>query len=425
MVMKKWVSILFICFISSSLPQINQFHLFDENNSPLDVSNLRSLAIDSVNNIWIGGSFLFKYETGNWITMDTLLELDSVPGFVMDIEIESEGDIWFCKFYHPFYNYHTLYSSNNGWIEYYNAVGTSHIYATKLFVEDSDNLWVTFYNGWPHQLFKDKIGMYSSNSWEIYDREGLYYAGDLVVEDDTIYVITVLGLYKGDGISWILHNPDDWLPMRIWRYNKKMFVGGEKLSSFNGNEYIPINEINVFLEANLTQVSSINFDKDSILWVGTKAGHILRVQDSLEVVTQYEGNGILEIEIDKYNNKWILIHNVGLLIYNEDGILDVKNDYDFTEPTRYLLSQNYPNPFNPTTKIKLTIPVTLRGVEGSHATLKVYDVLGNEIAILVHEEKQVGTYEVEFDGTGLPSGVYFYQFRAGKYTATKKMVLLK
>ena len=58
-------------------------------------------------------------------------------------------------------------------------------------------------------------------------------------------------------------------------------------------------------------------------------------------------------------------------------------------------------------------------------TIKVYDVLGNEISTLVNEQKSVGNYEVEFDGTGLPSGIYFYRIQAGKYIETKKMVLLK
>jgi len=61
----------------------------------------------------------------------------------------------------------------------------------------------------------------------------------------------------------------------------------------------------------------------------------------------------------------------------------------------------------------------------SNVMLKVYDVLGNEIATLVNEEKQPGTYEVEFDGRGLPSGIYFYQLKAGSFVETKKMILMK
>ena len=85
----------------------------------------------------------------------------------------------------------------------------------------------------------------------------------------------------------------------------------------------------------------------------------------------------------------------------------------------FKLEQNYPNPFNPTTSIQYAI--------GSRQfiTLKVYDVLGNEIATLVNEEKPTGEYEFEFDGTGLPSGIYFYQLKCGNFIETKKMILLK
>ena len=96
------------------------------------------------------------------------------------------------------------------------------------------------------------------------------------------------------------------------------------------------------------------------------------------------------------------------------------------EPTTFELSQNYPNPFNPSTKIKFTVPVTLSEVEGSLVTLKVYDVLGNQIATLVNEEKPVGSYEVEFNGSGLPSGIYFYMLDVqDKFFEVKKMILLK
>jgi hypothetical protein len=88
-------------------------------------------------------------------------------------------------------------------------------------------------------------------------------------------------------------------------------------------------------------------------------------------------------------------------------------------PIFFSLLQNYPNPFNPTTTIKFQIP------ELNFVTLKVFDVLGNEIATLVNEEKPMGIYEVEFDGKGLPSGIYFYQLQASNFVETKKMILLK
>ena len=88
-------------------------------------------------------------------------------------------------------------------------------------------------------------------------------------------------------------------------------------------------------------------------------------------------------------------------------------------PTEYVLFQNYPNPFNPTTKINYQIP------ELSFVIVKVYDVLSSEVATLVSEEKLMGNYKVEFDASLLPSGVYFYQLKAGNYMDTKKMLLLR
>jgi len=88
-------------------------------------------------------------------------------------------------------------------------------------------------------------------------------------------------------------------------------------------------------------------------------------------------------------------------------------------PFEFSLHQNYPNPFNPTTNISWQSPVS------SHQTLKVYDVLGNEVATLVDEYKLAGTYEIEFDAKNLSSGIYFYKLQSGSYVETKKMTLLK
>jgi hypothetical protein len=85
----------------------------------------------------------------------------------------------------------------------------------------------------------------------------------------------------------------------------------------------------------------------------------------------------------------------------------------------YSLSQNYPNPFNPSTSIEFRIQ------QSEFISLKVYDVLGNQITTLVNEQKSAGTYQVEFDASQLTSGIYFYELIAGKFRQTNKMLLLK
>ncbi|MBP9581862.1 MAG: T9SS type A sorting domain-containing protein [Ignavibacteriaceae bacterium] len=113
----------------------------------------------------------------------------------------------------------------------------------------------------------------------------------------------------------------------------------------------------------------------------------------------------------------------GVLDYM-DITTDVKQVADLN-PTEFELYQNYPNPFNPSTKISWQSPVS------SWQSLKVYDVLGNEVATLVDEYKSSGTYKVDFNNvetlhaTYLPSSVYFYRLQVGDYSKTKKMILLK
>lgn len=111
----------------------------------------------------------------------------------------------------------------------------------------------------------------------------------------------------------------------------------------------------------------------------------------------------------------------GTSTYSE--IVEVEIDL----PEQFVLEQNYPNPFNPSTKIKYSIPsiVTTEVKQSQFVDLSVYDVLGNEVAKLVNEERPAGSYEVEFNAGNFPSGVYYYQLKAGEFISTKKMILLK
>jgi spore coat protein A len=97
----------------------------------------------------------------------------------------------------------------------------------------------------------------------------------------------------------------------------------------------------------------------------------------------------------------------------------IKKSGDIIAATDYSLDQNYPNPFNPSTTINFSVP------EKSQVTLKIFDVLGNEVSTLMNQEVPGGNHEVHFDATGLPSGVYFYSLTAGDFVQNKKMMLLK
>jgi len=152
--------------------------------------------------------------------------------------------------------------------------------------------------------------------------------------------------------------------------------------------------------------------------------------DEFPIIIEPHENRILHIEFSP-DRSGTLSDNIYLRIYRRNEMIaqsikvtgvafsqasDVTKD---NQPLTFDLFQNYPNPFNPSTKIEYQVP------EMSLVTIKIYDLLGREIKTLMNEEKPAGEYEVEFDGTGLPSGVYFYQLRAGNFVETKKMILMK
>ena len=117
---------------------------------------------------------------------------------------------------------------------------------------------------------------------------------------------------------------------------------------------------------------------------------------------------------DKYSN---------MIALYTDFTTSVEDEIDIVIPTKFQLNQNYPNPFNPSTTISWQVPAA------GHTSIKIYDLLGNEVATLVDEFREAGRYEVEFQSAvgnrQLASGVYFYRLQAGSFVQTRKMILLK
>jgi len=109
------------------------------------------------------------------------------------------------------------------------------------------------------------------------------------------------------------------------------------------------------------------------------------------------------------------------LVFNKGIITNVENNGSETTPNNFLLFQNYPNPFNPSTTIRYQL------LKGSYVTIKIYNLLGEELVTLVNNEYQsAGTHSSLFIvNSSLPSGVYFYQLKAGSFIDTKKMILMK
>ncbi|MBK9097150.1 MAG: T9SS type A sorting domain-containing protein [bacterium] len=165
------------------------------------------------------------------------------------------------------------------------------------------------------------------------------------------------------------------------------FLGGVYLSTNNGTNWTEVN-------------SGLSYENDYIY--------------SLAILDQYIFAGTLHLNGGVWRRPL------------SEMVTSIENDIE-NYPAQFLLEQNYPNPFNPSTKIRYTIPnvIASETKQSQFVSLKIYDVLGKEVAGLVDEYKTAGEYEVKFNASQLPSGTYFYQLKAGEFTAVKKMILLK
>jgi hypothetical protein len=207
------------------------------------------------------------------------------------------------------------------------------------------------------------------------------------------------------------------------------FVTNNYFNIFTGNDAAP-------------SLGDLDNDGDLDMLVGGRTGLIQHYRNDgtpsapnfVQVTTNFLGINVYQssapciVDINNDGDKDMILGNAkgGLYFYeNWDvfGIQQIGNEI----PSDFNLQQNYPNPFNPVTKIKFNIPL-LRGVStsgGRGVLLHIYDALGREIEILINEQLNPGTYEVDWDASTYPSGIYFYKLTVGNYSETKRMVLIK
>jgi len=111
------------------------------------------------------------------------------------------------------------------------------------------------------------------------------------------------------------------------------------------------------------------------------------------------------------------INSTDVYFDREDWVTDVTPEVNI--PEAYSLEQNFPNPFNPATTIRFNLP------EQTYVSLKIYNSIGQEVSTLINRVVSSGTHEINFDASGLSSGIYFYQIQTQSFTSTKKMILMK
>ena len=202
--------------------------------------------------------------------------------------------------------------------------------------------------------------------------------------------ITSLNLRRGDKIfTRVKDSFNRWSQSRVVTFNYINMHKAEYRIKRSGGY---INPENMILGA---------FSDSSCVFFAYKNDIPFQLNDTIEVRYQ---------RADGFYSKWI----PGPLA----GPSSVDNEPNGI-PKEFLLSQNYPNPFNPTTTIKYALP------HSENVGIKVFDILGREVSVLVDEFQQVGNYSVAFDASKFASGVYFYRIQAGSFVNTKKMMVIK
>jgi len=174
------------------------------------------------------------------------------------------------------------------------------------------------------------------------------------------------------------------------------------LTVANVSETNQASNVNIILTK---KSSSLSFSKEE------------EIIESIEAKSEAEALFTFDVERNASINKK---DTVEFMILDGSGIMMMKTFiFSYTVPKEFKLEQNYPNPFNPSTRIQYQLPTNAR------VTLKVYDILGSEVATLVNEEQEAGYKEVQFNGSNIASGMYVYRLQAGEYVSVKKMMVLK
>ena len=194
-----------------------------------------------------------------------------------------------------------------------------------------------------------------------------------------------------------------------WEIEVLFDYGQVQLSTNNGTTWIP-------LSGQYTNLGMYSQPNGVSLYDGSQYSWIHEIIDITDYLShQFMLRFSLSSDLAGNLDGWY-IDNVKISVY---AAVAIAVEEEAIQPIVFNLEQNYPNPFNPTTTIKYSIP------KQSYVMLKMFDILGREVATLVNEEKPAGTYEVSWEAKNLASGVYFYKIITGIYTAVKKMVLIK
>ncbi|MEW6508474.1 MAG: two-component regulator propeller domain-containing protein [Bacteroidota bacterium] len=446
--MKKSFTIFLLCLSAINLfGQSWHTYTVSNTNGKLPDNNVECLAVDASGNIWMGTYFsgLVKFDGTNWTNYNTS-NSPLKDKTIVDVAVDNLGNVWVANYangvfrFNPTTNTWTHYTKESGALtdNYTYAIGIGiygYIYVG-LRVTSYTSSGLLRWDGlsWvPGPVFKDDYNSYSCESIA-------------VDKNNNVWCGTQIGLYKLDGNNWTFYTKENTNGGLGGNYIRTIagdalgntWVGtteyanfqtrGGGLSRFNGSTWTLYNSTSHPVDDFISAIAFRNND----VWLGTgfcgqfgnrKGIYVFNgtTFTSYQSQTTFPGDCVNDMVVDKNGTVWIG-SAFGLSKYG--NIVSVWNSNEEL-PDKFLLNQNYPNPFNPATTISYQLP------EESFVTLKVFDILGREIATLVNEHKPAGMYNVTFNAhhpgrsREITSGVYIYTLSANGFVLSKKMLLAK
>lgn len=439
----------FIIFSLQIFPQANlnkHWMILNKDNSAIVSNTISAIYKGNNSEYWISSfkgpieSFLQTYHQGIWDYYDSSNSPLNKSISISDITQAKDGKLLFGTANNGLY-------IKNG--EIWDSLNSNNSplpdnFVFRVVVDHHNRYWL----GFPNYGF----AVYDNSNWVFYnDNTAFNGIGDFnFIKSDSANTIWIgtdyFGLYSFDGNNWVRRikglfggggENNMITDLAVDLQNRKWCTinqigGGWKIGySDDDSTWLYYDSAQIGLPINLLSYNGIVIDKNNVKYFGTTDGLLIYNDTTWSLLdtsnSPIPGNWFRKGISDSKNNKIYILESFnqpgqdfGLIFYNQDSVVITSIENEVKSVSSFSLSPNFPNPFNPVTEIEFAIP------EQSDITLKVYNILGKEIATVASGSFSAGRYTASFDGTSQASGIYIYKLSYGKGQAiTRKMTLVK
>jgi ligand-binding sensor domain-containing protein len=396
-----------------------QWVIYNTSNSGLPSNEVNGIAFDSSNIKWITTSNgLVKYNGNTWIVYDTT-NSGLTGNFVWQIAIDYNNIKWFNIFQKGLMKYDGF-----NWIFYDTVLNNNALTSIRdISVDNYNNKWIATST---YGLFR-----FNNSSWTVFNTTNSGIPTNnlscLSLNGNTKWMGTYYyGIARYNDSNWVNYNetnsgiPSNWV-LSVYADREHNIWVGTYLSG--AAKFIPSSNIWIYYNTGWpgfpnNDIRKIYVDSNNVKWFGSVAWLAKFDDVTLTIFDTLWDPSIQDFKNDKYHNLWIS-YNQGLAIYNQTGVVPVKNE-NYITVSDYSLYQNYPNPFNSSTKIKFS------SKKSGNIKISIYNILGKKIIEYIKTISQPGIYDIILNMKDYSSGVYFYSLTAeDKIIATKQLILIK